>query len=120
MTTPSRIRLERTKGWRKPENAITVARPSKWGNPFVVGDEVTILAGNELAVIDMTAEMAVACFKDIMRSRLVMTPDDHPDDVAYVQSWIDGLAQLRGHDLACWCPLDRPCHADVLLELANS
>jgi hypothetical protein len=28
-------------------------------------------------------------------------------------------AELRGHDLACWCPLDQPCHADVLLELAN-
>jgi hypothetical protein len=26
---------------------------------------------------------------------------------------------LRGRDLACWCPLDQPCHADVLLELAN-
>ena len=29
------------------------------------------------------------------------------------------LPELRGHDLACWCPLDGPCHADVLLELAN-
>jgi hypothetical protein len=28
--------------------------------------------------------------------------------------------QLRGKDLACWCPLDQPCHADVLLEIANS
>lgn len=27
--------------------------------------------------------------------------------------------ELRGHDLACWCPVDEPCHADVLLELAN-
>jgi hypothetical protein len=27
---------------------------------------------------------------------------------------------LAGHDLACWCPLDQPCHADVLLELANA
>ncbi|MGH6882856.1 MAG: DUF4326 domain-containing protein [Hypericibacter sp.] len=26
---------------------------------------------------------------------------------------------LRGHDLCCYCPLDQPCHADVLLELAN-
>ncbi|WP_091159980.1 DUF4326 domain-containing protein [Geodermatophilus africanus] len=26
---------------------------------------------------------------------------------------------LRGHGLACWCPLDRPCHADVPLGLAN-
>ena len=30
------------------------------------------------------------------------------------------VAELRGKDLACWCPLDEPCHADVLLELANS
>jgi hypothetical protein len=29
------------------------------------------------------------------------------------------FAPLRGKDLACWCPLDQPCHADVLLELAN-
>lgn len=29
------------------------------------------------------------------------------------------LQELRGHDLCCWCPLDQPCHADVLLELAN-
>lgn len=27
---PSRIQLRRTKGWRKPEGAIVVARPSKW------------------------------------------------------------------------------------------
>lgn len=35
---------------------------------------------------------------------------------AEAETW---LAPLRGHDLACWCPLDQPCHADVLLELAN-
>ncbi len=28
-------------------------------------------------------------------------------------------SELRGRDLCCWCPLDQPCHADVLLELAN-
>ena len=36
--------------------------------------------------------------------------------------WVDDpdwLAPLRGHDLVCWCPLDQPCHADVLLELAD-
>ncbi len=32
----------------------------------------------------------------------------------------DDFYQLRGKDLACWCPLDQPCHADVLLELANA
>ena len=30
------------------------------------------------------------------------------------------LEPLRGRDLVCWCPLDKPCHADVLLELANA
>jgi hypothetical protein len=29
------------------------------------------------------------------------------------------LEELRGKNLACWCPLDKPCHADILLELAN-
>lgn len=35
--------------------------------------------------------------------------------------WADRLdvEELRGKDLACWCPLDQPCHAEVLLELAN-
>ena len=32
---------------------------------------------------------------------------------------IPNLDELRGKDLACWCPLDKTCHADVLLELAN-
>ena len=36
--TPKRIQLSRKKGWRKPEGAIVVARPSRWGNPFKVGD----------------------------------------------------------------------------------
>ena len=38
MTSPQRIQLRRTKGWRKPEGAIVVARPGKWGNPFTVGE----------------------------------------------------------------------------------
>ena len=37
------------------------------------------------------------------------------------REWLVGkdLSELRGKDLACYCPLDQPCHADVLLELAN-
>jgi hypothetical protein len=38
MTRPRRIQIRRTKGWRKPEGAISVARPHKWGNPFKVGE----------------------------------------------------------------------------------
>ena len=32
---------------------------------------------------------------------------------------MDRMDELRGKNLACWCPLDQPCHADVLLEIAN-
>jgi hypothetical protein len=39
---PERIQLRRTKGWRKPEGAIVVSRPSKWGNPFRVCGGCTV------------------------------------------------------------------------------
>lgn len=116
---PKRIQLSRERGWRKPENAIVIARPRRFGNPFVVGDDVTINGSRDLAIVKMTPALAVACFKDIMKSRLRIHPNDHPDDVAYAQSWRDDLEQLRGHDLACWCPLHQPCHGDVLLRMAN-
>jgi Domain of unknown function (DUF4326) len=38
VTTPKRIQQRRTKGWRKPDGAISVGRPHKWGNPFEVGE----------------------------------------------------------------------------------
>lgn len=47
------------------------------------------------------------------------------DAVRLYRGWVFNLrsaadiAELRGKNLACWCPLDQPCHADVLLELAN-
>jgi hypothetical protein len=90
---PERIRLSRAKGWRKPVGAAVVSRPSRWGNPFPVdGDEVP----------DRAASVA--------RYRAWAATD--PPELADVEV-------LRGRDLACWCPLDGPCHADVLLELAN-
>jgi len=45
--------------------------------------------------------------------------------VEFFKEWIlknprkINLEELRGKNLACWCPLDKPCHADILLELAN-
>jgi hypothetical protein len=32
---------------------------------------------------------------------------------------LDLIGELRGKNLACWCKLDQPCHADVLLRMAN-
>lgn len=124
--SPKRIQLRRTRGWRKPEGAVVVARPSKWGNPFVVGGPVTVYADDTEAGYDftfdgMTAEQAVAGFRDLMQMRLnLLDGEEHdPDTVEHVAEWRAALEDLRGHELACWCPLDQPCHADVLLELAN-
>ena len=104
---PMRIQLRRTKGWRKPEGAIVVSRPSKWGNPWSVGTPLLTYTPKGAGVqyvreFEITPEIAVALY------RAAFTPD--ADEIR---------AELAGHDLACWCPLDRPCHADVLLEIAN-
>lgn len=37
----------------------------------------------------------------------------------YKEYILSRLHELRGKNLACWCPLNQPCHADVLLKLAN-
>jgi len=74
-----------------PPNTVKVDRSTIWGNPFPVGPEFP------------TAEKAVAAF------RVSVTP---------IARTI--RSELAGKNLACWCPLDKPCHADVLLELANN
>lgn len=91
-TPPVRIQLSRKKGWRMPPNTVKVTRPGRWGNPF-------------RAAGAYTAAQAVADFK----TQLLADPRK-VDDV---------IAHLRGKNLACWCALDQPCHADVLLQTAN-
>jgi hypothetical protein len=94
---PERIQLRRTKGWRKPEGAIVVARPSKWGNPY------SVIEGRR------DAHEAVMLF-----GQMVMA-----DDLIGHRWRVAAQAELAGRDLACWCKPSDPCHADVLLELAN-
>jgi hypothetical protein len=84
-----RIQRKRVKGWRKPENAVYVGRPTKWGNPFKVKE--------------FGLEESLKKYRDWLEERLIEDPDF--------------LEPLRGKDLACWCPLNQPCHADVILEM---
>lgn len=118
---PERIQLRRTKGYRKPEGAIVVARPTKWGNPFRVGAPDAYWMGPGLSSPfrpDPVPKMDAQHVVDIYR-QMVQT------NCGSQFSREDVVAELRGHDLACWCPLvdehgnHVPCHADVLLELAN-
>lgn len=101
---PRRVQLSRKKGFRLPPNTIVVARPTKWGNPFKAGEFVhrgPAYSGRDELVRDV--EHACRLYR-----RWVFNLRSAAD-----------IAELRGKNLACWCPLDQPCHADVLLELAN-
>lgn len=92
---PCRVQLSRRKGWRMPPNTVKVCRPGKFGNPYVVG-------------VDGTAAECVEKFaKDIFHIN------------GRVDFEVEDVATLRGKNLACWCNLDAPCHADTLLALAN-
>lgn len=97
MSAPVRIQRKRSKGWRMPEGAVYVGRGSMWGNVYRIG-EIEKVNGQPI-----TPERAVALFRDWVEPHHATIQDG-----------------LRGRDLACWCPLDQPCHADVLLEIANT
>jgi hypothetical protein len=109
---PQRIRLSRAKGWRKPAGAIVVARPTKWGNPWRVKRWMNgwaVFGRGEFTWVDGWAEAdaraeAVAKFSRLVRG------------TTYARQ---AEIELAGHDLCCWCPLDQPCHAAVLLDIAN-
>lgn len=116
-----RIQRKRTKGWRLPEGAIYVGRGSRWGNPFTIA-----------AATDAEYENPRRACVSFYRAWLDSDPSDggfsdvyELGPIVYDRVWVrDNLAQLRGHDLACWCPIvdadgNRvPCHADLLIELA--
>lgn len=102
-----RIQRKRTKGWRMPENAVSVCRPSIWGNDIRIGDDISYYTEG---CHSATAADAVDLFRRFQLAHKAADPDRF-------ERWI---SPLRGKDLACWCPLDQPCHADVLLELANA
>jgi hypothetical protein len=110
MSAPQRIQRKRTPGWRMPENAIYIGRPSPWGNPYRIGsnalnvfhDGRTVLA--EIPRGDGALDKARLIAVDLFRDRVAPRLD---------------VAALRGADLACWCPEGVVCHGDPLLKLAN-
>lgn len=105
---PTRVRLSRKKGFKLPLNTVNVARPSKWGNPFVVGR-------------DGTREECVFKYRALLAGYLCLSSKASPKTLRLAHAYVSkNLWRLRGQDLACWCPLDGgPCHGDVLLEAAN-
>jgi hypothetical protein len=91
-----------------PENTVSVARPGPLGNPFIVGEHGT-------------REECVRLYRLMLGGYLCLSngPGVQEQEAA-VKAVVKRLPKLRGKSLACWCRNDgKPCHADVLLELAN-
>ena len=98
-----RIQRKRTKGWRMPTNTVYVGRPTQWGNPFIVGKDGS----------------AQDCVNKFSNDLFPYRRGGSVVDFLLSEANIRWIAELKGKNLACWCPLDQPCHADVLLEIAN-
>lgn len=117
--TPKRIQLKRTRGWRMPPNTVVVARPGPLGNPLTIKNAIE--AGYARKDDPEGARRFVAeCFRDW----LLQTPGERewwsgPESDKRRKIICERIPDLRGKNLACWCPVGSPCHADVLLDIAN-
>ncbi|GIM90343.1 DUF4326 domain-containing protein [Paractinoplanes toevensis] len=155
--SPQRIQRQRTAGWRMPEGAVYVGRPTRWGNPFRYEDRsrgLVRFGPEHLARFGREWDYEGRCSAagashdmwfsqdDIVEThvrwasldeivelfRLTLTNPTPGMRAAFPSgsgrflkvTVEDVRAELGGKDLACWCPLHEPCHADVLLEIANA
>lgn len=103
MIKPQRIQRKRIAGWVQPDNTVYVGRPGRFGNPF--------------SAAELGHALAVEKYVDWLDGRL---DDQFPEQVVRRKEVLRGIERLRGKNLSCWCPLDKPCHADILLERANA
>lgn len=106
-----RVQLSRKKGWKMPENTVKVSRPGPWGNPFIVGKD-----GDREYCVELYKHMLNGYLPVVNRGGATI------QSLTTTRKFVaENVSSLRGKDLACWCRVDgKPCHADVLLELANS
>jgi hypothetical protein len=107
-----------------PENTVKVDRTTGYGNPFPItkGTETTEGVTKPVWMVG-TWEGPALWFRDTKPEAAELAVNSY-------RAWITQPAQqnildrakreLRGKNLACWCPIGSPCHAEVLLELANS
>lgn len=103
--TPKRIHRRRSKGFVMPANTVYVGRGTYWGNPWRVSIPEKTCKNMTAYALVPTAEIAVEKYRCLCAM---------PSFIARA------VEMLRGKNLACWCPPDRPCHADLLLEIANN
>jgi len=111
---PERIQRRRTRGWRMPEGARYIGRPTRYGNPW----RITQAEDGWLIVHATQPPVGPIPSRD-SADRLLLTLyrdhlDHHPELVAQARR------ELAGKDLACFCAVNAPCHGDLLLAAANT
>jgi len=143
---PNRIQRKRTKGFKLPPDCVYVGRPTRWGNPFNFrpsefcwlalgygcrGDAAGRQKASVIAYRDWLTAAPGKVVAEYERGTVMQNGAQKVDigprvKVGRAPTLEEIRAALRGHDLACWCPLTMPdgsrcpCHADVLLQLANA
>ena len=97
---PVRVQRKRIKGFKMPPNTVYVGRPSKWGNPFLISNLISkgIPEGEAL-------RLSLKKYKEWIDYKI-------SDGILNPQ-------ELRGKNLSCFCHINSPCHADILLKKAN-
>ena len=118
---PKRLQQKRERGWRMPENSRGIGRPSRYGSPFIVemdpefdtwvvyDPEFDWVHGPGIDNDPWTKEQAIQKSLELFRQYAEERLEQEPE-------WLD---PLRGKDLYCWCKEGKPCHGDILIELAN-
>jgi hypothetical protein len=117
---PQRIQRKRVKGYKQPPNTRYCGRGTKFGNPFILTDDGWVMYKN--------------INKNISNPWIYWSITggfNKTDIVELYKIWIKGglsdckllpsppnLSELKNYDyLSCFCPLDQPCHVDVLIKL---
>jgi len=116
---PERIVLSRGRGFnlqdisaaRNGLPAQVVARPGRWGNPFAIAQ---VMAETALGKDEAQAECVERYRRWVSGEMPAMQSPGLPPDAAHIR------AELAGKNLACWCKAGTPCHADILIDIANS
>jgi len=134
---PVRVQRKRTRGWKMPPNTVCVDRKTKWGNPFAIGETFIALIKpnsktdwqgdgfwdcNSVEETITDNKSAVENFTQLLLDGEIefFTEKNGQAKKHLKFAAIEEIKEgLKGKNLACWCKPGDPCHADVLLKLAN-
>lgn len=118
MAQPQRMQVSRRKGFNLQDASLAlnglsarlITRPGKWGNPFSIDATAAAYglgrAAAQAKAVDLYAQWLIGALD------AAQSPGTPPTRAMIVED-------LGGHNLACWCKPGTPCHADVLLAIAN-